>query len=276
VTRVTAARIKDLDDDVGMSSKKYLTQDHILGPCLQRAAFFSLEIGLKAIITNEPSDEILNVADRELEDVLLFGFDKTLPTEDILRNAFHKAAAHVGVYYGNKDLSQLGGRILLPYAGSVHDKLAVKWTKKVVSIFPHQIIVLLINHTADGLDFLQTDHPKALPNHYIVSRSGDRMSAIVEELKSNAAITLLITGEIADQEGNLAGPHDPIDALYELTHIHCPFLLCSSRKDRKQNIVNLQSPEKESLHSAELKSVSTSTATTESSNSHVPLTQNRH
>ncbi len=33
--------------------------------------------------------------------------------------------AHIGTYYGNKDLSQVEGRILLPFSGTIIEKFTV-------------------------------------------------------------------------------------------------------------------------------------------------------
>jgi len=213
-----------------------------------------LEVDLKFIITNEPTEEIFALSERQTEDVLLFGFDKTIATEDILRGLLRKSSAHIGIYYGNKDLNQMDGRILLPYSGSWHDKLAVKWTKRIVSIFPHQVIVLLINHPSEGLDFMESGNLKAFSNFYVVKREGDKMSAIVDELKNNSAITFLITGEVTDDESS--GVQDSLEVLRTLAHVHCPFFLCSSKKERKHSPT---SSDKSSLHDTELGSAVTGT-----------------
>lgn len=78
---------------------------------------------------------------------------------------------------------------------------------------------------------------------YVVSREGDRLTAITEELKANPAINLLVTGELS---GKLISAYfevplmfavdedddNHIEVLHALTHIHCPFFMCSSKKPR--------------------------------------------
>lgn len=68
--------------------------------------------------------------------MILFGFDDTITTEDILRSLLKtvcelchrnkfiinfivllQSLCHIGIYFGNKDLGQTQGQILLPYSG---------------------------------------------------------------------------------------------------------------------------------------------------------------
>lgn len=232
VPRITAARTIELDEhDSAMNQKKYVKQDPILGPCLQLSNYLSMHSKTRFFTTNNPAREILEKSEETLKDAIILGYDKTLASQGIIKNLLKESSAHLCVYFAHKKFEHKAvGRILVPYSGSLHDKLAIKIARRFVTAHPQEVIIMLIDQDPTPLEFLQQDNPKAFPNVYIVSKTGARMNAIKEELSNNTNISLLITGDISVGE-SIEGR---IELLNEFTRVHCPVLFCSSKKSRKQ------------------------------------------
>jgi Kef-type K+ transport system membrane component KefB len=224
--RVTLAKLVSPDSeygDLGMQKQKFLRGDEVLGPAYQRAQYFSESLTLKYLCAADFAGELIHYVNNKQEDVTLIGFDQTNQGEELITALLRRAKGHVGVFSCRHDFGSEAKTIILSYTGSVNDRLAVKWVKRICAVYPSKVIVILNGILAESLDFLNPALPDSLKDCEVHQNNGpDRLGAIVEEVARRKDVSLLVTGAETD---------NPIQLIRTLQKdVYCSFLYCSAAR----------------------------------------------
>jgi len=186
---------------------------------------------LRYLISSEPAYELVHYVNNKSEDIVLIGFDQTDQGAELIRSLLRKAVgSHIGILFCKQDFTGQSKTIILPFSGSHHDHLAVKWARRICAIYPAKVVLILFNGiVVETLPFLNPSDPTAFRNFSVVAYLGsDKVAAIVEEVAKHPDVGLVITGQIDDVDNH-------IDVLSSLTeNVYCSFLYCSSAKARAE------------------------------------------
>jgi hypothetical protein len=198
---------------VGLPTRKQMKQDVIFSSATQRARFFKHKLHYEYLVTTTPVDEVLERVNQGQDDIVLVGDDETDVTHHIIAHLLAQATRPVAIYRG-ADVGNKVRRIMMPYRGTSHDRIALEFTRAMANATSHPEIVILLlpgapNH--NEIDFLTEENYFGQNATVTVRDERNENELLTMDVIQNAVedlgdIELLIMGRIdeGDSEHSIA------------------------------------------------------------------------
>jgi len=190
----------------------------LLSPLVDHASARGIEVHPLTFVTNDPADDIVEVARVKAADLILLGWHKPVLGQALLGGTVHRvmeeSQATVGVFIdrGLKDIR----KVLVPYLSSTHDRAALSLAQRLASHAKAEVTILHLTHPLrdsksrhPGVEeeleqvFLDPETKTRVQLKMIDTRSP--INTVLEESRQDYDLVLIGTSEELELEHRLFG-----------------------------------------------------------------------
>ncbi len=188
-----------------------------LKPLIEKAKNLGQEVRPLTFFTNDPGEDIVDVARAKGADLILLGWHKPVlggaKLGGTVREVMHEARCTVGVFLDRR-LKEIR-RILLPMVKSPHDQAALQVAKRIASHFKSQLTVLHVVHSeleagaiadaelASKEEFLDPETQGEV--HFLRKKSDSPVDLVLEESAQGYDLVIIGVSEEFELERRLFG-----------------------------------------------------------------------
>ncbi|HEX5032974.1 MAG TPA: cation:proton antiporter, partial [bacterium] len=188
-----------------------------LAPLLEPFRHSGLDLRPLSFPTNDPAEDIVEVARTKAADLVLLGWHKPILGQTVLGGTVHEVMENsrttVAVFI-DRGLQRIG-RILVPYISSSHDRAALALAQRMARFLHSEVVILHVmqpQHAVDDPhamvksfdeDFIDPDTESQVKLEVIESLSP--IEAVLEESKNGYDLVVIGVSEDFDLEHRLFG-----------------------------------------------------------------------
>jgi Kef-type K+ transport system membrane component KefB/nucleotide-binding universal stress UspA family protein len=136
------------------------SEEAVLRPLLEAAAPLDMDVRPLSLVSRRPADDISDVARYKRADLVLLGSHRPVISRSVLGGTVYEVLERVDcdvVVFIDRGIGRSAGwsRILVPYAGGIHDDAAVEIARRIASNSPAALTVLHITEPGQSRPILQ-------------------------------------------------------------------------------------------------------------------------